>query len=320
MKNIYLLAAILLMVFSSCSTKLDLVNTADPIPVVYFQMNPNDNINYLTLTRTFSGDSNAYKLSRKADQVFYANANIRLEAWVGDYKVDETYFEPSARTKVPGIFAEVPGYCYQSKHLLHQSNWEVTHFRLVISGPGMVSPAFSKIALVGPPIIKSQYDNQISLYPKMNEIGIAPGLGTAYCDLICGFRYRQMEGIWVNHSDTFLLRRDMRFETGRTDYLYAELFYKQVAANIKPVNDTIVRKFTSLDLIMYAGDIYFRDYVDTYSNAGNLDLPPKGNITNGLGLFTMLRTAIKDNMKLDRITHDSLCLGQYTKQLGFVRW
>jgi hypothetical protein len=64
----------------------------------------------------------------------------------------------------------------------------------------------------------------------------------------------------------------------------------------------------------------FRDYVDNYINAGTLDLPPKGNITNGLGLFTMRRSAIKPDMTLDRWALDSLCLGQWTKQLGFVRW
>jgi hypothetical protein len=47
-------------------------------------------------------------------------------------------------------------------------------------------------------------------------------------------------------------------------------------------------------------------------------MPPKGNITNGIGLFTMRRSAIKPDMTLDRWALDSLCLGQYTKQLGFV--
>ena len=319
MRNLNISVAILLVGLTSCSTRLDLLNEADPIPVVYCQMDPTDHTIYLTLTRTFSGDANAYDLARDTDQVFYTKADIRLEGWIDEYKVWETQFKPSEKSKIPGIFPEVPGYCFEAPNQEPVGNLH-TSYRLVVNLPGMASPAFSKIGIVGPPIVKSRWDNQISLYPKMFEIGIAPGPGTAYCDLICVFRYNQWERTWVNHSDTFLLRRDMRFETGRTDYLYEELFFKQIAANVKPVNDTIVRKFTSLDLILYAGDIYFRDYVDTYSNAGNLDLPPKGNITNGLGLFTMRRFAMKDNMTLDRVTHDSLCLGQYTKQLGFVRW
>lgn len=319
MRNLDIFAVILLVGLSSCSTRMDLLNEAESIPVVYCQINPEDHTFHLTLTRTFSGDANAYELARDADHLFYAAANISLEGWLDEFKVWETSFKPSGKSKVDGIFPDVPGYCFEAPNDGRFVN-TLTSYRLVVDLPGMPAPAFSKIGMVGPPIVKSRYDHQISLYPKMNEIGISPGPGTAYCDLICVFRYNHWEGSWVNHTDTFLLRRDMKFETGRTDYLYAELFYNKIAANIKPINDTIIRKFTSLDLIMYAGDVYFRDYVDTYGNAGDLDLPPKGNITNGLGLFTMRRSAIKDNMTLDRVTHDSLCLGQYTKKLGFVRW
>lgn len=319
MRNCCIVLLMITAVSSSCSTRLDLLNEAEPIPVVYCQINPNDHTYYLTLTRTFSGDANAYVLARDSDQVFYSQADIRIEGWIDEFKVWETLFKPSGKSKLPGIFPEGPGYCYESANNGRFTN-AVTSFRLVMNLPGMASPAFSKISIVGPPIVQSRWDNQISLYPRNYEIGIAPGPGSAYCDLVCVFRYQQLEGTWVNHSDTFLLRRDINFEAGRTDYLYADLFYKQIAANIKPVNDAIVRKFTSLDLIFYAGDIHFRDYVDTYGNAGNLDLPPKGNITNGLGLFTMRRSTTKPGMTLDRWTLDSLCLGQYTKQLGFVRW
>lgn len=319
MRNLNMAAVILLAGLSSCSTRLDLLDGAEPIPVVYCQMDPTDHKFSLTLTRGFSGDANAYDLARDAGQVFYDQANICLEGWIGEYKVWETRFKPTGKSKTPGLFPEVPGYCFEAPKDVGITV-AITTFRLVVDLPGMASPAFSKIGIVGPPIVQSKWDNQISLYPKMFEIGIAPGPGTAYCDLICVFRYQQLEGNWVNHTDTFLLRRDINFEAGGTDYLYAELFYKQIAANIKPVNDTIVRKFTSLDLILIAGDIYFRDYVETYVNAGTLDMPPKGNITNGLGLFTMRRSAMKPDMTLDRWTLDSLCLGQYTKQLGFVRW
>ena len=320
MRNLNFIAAILLVGFSSCTTRLDLLNEAEPIPVVYCQMNPNDYKFNLTLTRTFSGDANAYNLARDTDLVYYNQADIRIEGWIDEYKVWETRFKPTGRTKLEGIFPQGPGYCFEAPNTEPVGNLN-TSYRLVVDLPGMASPAYSKIGIVEVPVVLSKWDNQISFYNNAaKEIGIEPGPGTAYCDLICVFRYQQMEGIWVNHSDTFLLRRDISFDIGRTDFFYSELFYKQIAANIKPVNDTIVRKFTSLDLILYAGDIHFRDYVDTYTNAGNLDNPPKGNIINGIGLFTMRRMAVKPDMTLDRWALDSLCLGQYTKQLGFVRW
>ncbi|TSA38110.1 MAG: hypothetical protein D4R64_04080 [Porphyromonadaceae bacterium] len=114
MRNIDLYAVILLVIFSSCSNSLDLVDPVDPIPIVYFQMNPVDSLFYLTLTRTFSGDDNGYDLARDVNQVFYDSADISLEGWSKQYKVWETQFELSDRSKILGIFPEVPGYCYET--------------------------------------------------------------------------------------------------------------------------------------------------------------------------------------------------------------
>lgn len=319
MKSIKFNILFFLMVISSCSNDLGLIDPINPIPIVYFQINPADDNYYLTLTKSFAGELSAYDMAANPQLIYYDSVDINLEGWIDEYKVMEINFEPFMRTKEPGVFAEVPGYCYKADSYYPYFR-QLTNYRLVINILGMSSPVFSKIEIIGEPIIKSKWDRQISLYLDTYEIGIVPGPGSAYCDLFCAFHYQQYEGTWVNYSDTFCLRKNINFEAGRTDYLYADLFFNQIANNIKPVNDTIIRKFTSIDLIFYAGDQYYRDYIETYQNAGDLDLPPKGNITNGLGLFTMVRSAIKDNMKLDRQTHDSLCLGEKTKKLGFVRW
>jgi hypothetical protein len=185
----------------------------------------------------------------------------------------------------------------------------------------VADPVFSRVEIVGEPIIISKRDRQIDLYGKLFDIGIAPGPGSAYCDLGCVFRYQQYEDkVWRSYSDTFCLRKDINHEVGRTDNLYPEQFFNSIAANFKDSKEKVTKKFISIDLTLYAGDIHFKDYQDTYINSGNLDIPPKGNINNGLGLFTILRHATKENMTLERVTHDSLCFGQYTKHLGFVRW
>jgi hypothetical protein len=320
MRNINLYAVILLVVFSSCSNSLDIIDPVDPIPVVYFQLNPDESFFYLTLTRTFSGDGSAFDLARDPNQVFYESADIRLEGWSDQYKVSECQFELTDRSKIPGIFPEIPGYCFESVNDFHSFD-EIASFRLVIHLLGMASPAFSRIPVFAAPTVPSRFDHEIALYPDNYTLQFSIDRKVKYCDLLCEFHYQEYEGTWVDHSVSFSLRKDiMIIGTRAATFLYPELFFNKIAANVKPVNDTIVRKFTSLDLIFYAGDIYFRDYVDTYGNAGDLDLPPKGNITNGLGLFTMRRSATKPDMTFDRRTHDSLCLGQYTKQLGFVRW
>jgi len=51
-----------------------------------------------------------------------------------------------------------------------------------------------------------------------------------------------------------------------------------------------------------------------------MDLPPKGNINNGYGLFTMVRSVQMENLTLGSQTLDSLSMGEITGKLGFVRW
>lgn len=315
MRNIDLYAVILLLIFSSCSNSLDLVDPIDPIPVVYFQINPADSFFYLTLTRTFSGDGNGYDLARDANQVFYDNADISLEGWSDQYKVLETQFEPSDRSKIPGIFPGVPGYCYESANEFSQFLGEITSFRLVIYLPGMSNPAFSRIPVLSAPVIPSRYDHEIALYPNGYHFHSSNG---AYLQLLCVFHYQEYEGTWVDHSVTFTLRKDYLIPGG--NILYAEMFFNRLVKNITPINDTILRKFISLDLICLAGDQYFKDYIDTYVNAGNLDMPVKGNINNGYGIFTMVTSAKYENMILNRQSLDSLRIGDITRKLGFVRW
>ncbi len=316
-----------LMIFSSCSNDLDLLDPADPIPVVYFQINPADKTFYLTLTRSFSGDGNGYNLARDPNRVFYDSADIRLEGWSDQYKVWETKFKLSDRSKNPGIFPEVPGYCYESANEF-QFLALITSFRLIIKVPGISTPLFSRIPVLSELSAPSKFDHEIALYPDVYRIhfpgapeyssGIIYDRPRIYRQLLCDFHYQEYEGTWVDRSVLFTVRKDITPPGGYL--LYPDLFFNLLVKNIKPINDTILRKFVSIDLIFLLGDEYFQDYVYTYVNAGNVDLPPKGNISNGYGLFTMVRSARNENMHLNQLTYDSLCLGHITKKLGFVRW
>jgi len=317
--GLYLFA--LLTLLTSCANDLDLIDPIDPIPVVYFQLNPDDSVFYLTLTHTFSGDSSALEMAREPNRIFYDSADIRLEAWTDEYKVMETRFTRSDKTKSPGIFPQVTGYCYQSPNVFLNFSQTITHYRLIMHIPGVPDPVSAWIADIKVVRLPKEYDHQIELYPENYKLyKDMTDVTVQYCDLVCVFRYQELESSWVDHSITFCLRKDIQFGPGGTAFVYPELFLNKLAANIKPINDTIVRKFISLDLILIAGDQNFRDYIDTYVNAGNLDLPLVGNISNGYGLFSMIRKSKLENMSIDPRTYDSLSQGRITKMLGFVKW
>ncbi|MDD4645744.1 MAG: hypothetical protein PHY99_07130 [Bacteroidales bacterium] len=332
MKHFHFYFVTLIMVLSSCSNDLDLVDPIDPIPVVYFQMNPDDSVYYLTLTKTFQGNNSAFDLAHDTDLVFYDSADIRLEAWTDSFKILETRFNRSDRAKLPGIFPDVPGYCYEAVNNVPEfTNQTINSYRLVINAPGMENPVVSRIPVLKAIKVPNRFNHLFDLYPdgykyppKSNSLGELKNGNIyeevskiEYQQLLCVFHYQEYAGTWIDHSATFTLRKNTLIVE---PVLYADYFFNKVAANIKPISDTITRKFISLDLVFLSGDKYYKDYINTYEHDGNQDIPLKSNIINGYGLFTMIREAKYEDLILSQQTLDSLAFGKITKKLRFVRW
>lgn len=336
MRKILIILIIFQLGLISCSNDLDLLAPQEPVPVICFRMDPSDSLFYLTLTHTFSGSGNALDMAKDTQKVYYENANIRLESWMGNYKVDEIRFTPANRTKVPGLFPEVPGYCYQAFNRLSMINDEdmvgrANTFRLVVDVNGKLGPVNATLPMVPFPVaqVEQRWNKIFDLYPPdsghYNVDFVIDHDYIRHCELLCRFRYQELSGTWTNRSANFILKRDMMIvRIGPTYHamstIYPEQFYNKLVANIKPINDTVIRRFFSMDLIFIAGDQWYKDYSENWINAGDRDVPLSGNINNGYGLFTMIRSVKNKYMTVSRRTLDSLSDGQYTKGLGFKKW
>ena len=320
-----------------CRNELDLLAPQEPIPVVYCRLNPSDSVIYVTLTRTFSGTGSGFSLARDPQKVFYENADIRLESWLGDYKVDEIRFLPADRTKNPGLFPEVPGYCFMAYNRLVTINSEdiigfANNLRLIVDFKGKLGPANATVPIIPLPVSEMEqiWDKEFNLYPTdSTHYTVQFEINYKYikhCELLCRFRYQELSNTWTDRSVTFTLRKDMKIYRDWSGHYYAtaliypDQFFNNLTTNIRPLNDTILRRFSSMDLVFIAGDQWYKDYSETYINTGNLDAPPSGNINNGYGLFTMVRSVENRNMKATLKTLDSLADGQYTRRLGFIKW
>jgi hypothetical protein len=327
---------IIIMVLPSCSNDFNLVKPDDPIPVVYFRMDPADSLFLLTLTKTFSGNGSGYDLANDPDKVYYKDADIRLEGWAKQFKVWETRFNLTENSKIAGTFPEVPGYCYDSPNeffpldmygYLGLNYDEITSFRIVIDLQGKFGPVLASVEFVPLPkrIFPATPLKVLDLFPDGTNYKAGIQVNTKfvkYCELICVFRYQEFTDAWVDRCVTFPLRKDVQIANENAiTFIDPELLFTKIALNISKINDSITRKFQSLDLIFYAGDENFKSYNETYINAGNLDSPPMGNIHNGYGMFTMIRSVkIEKNMSMSYRTLDFLSRGKYTSHLGFIRW
>jgi len=294
-----------------------MLDIIDPIPVVYFQLNPADSIFYLTLTRTFNGEASALEMARDPNIVFYDSVDIFLEGWKDEYKIWETRFTLSERTKEPGIFPEVPGYCYNAIND-NLRIWESTNsYRLIIMGPGLHKPAFSRIPRMPEVVVPQRYYHEIALYPNGYQFK-SPGCPNApYCQLLCKLYYEEYDGAWIKRTVTFQLKKNT---LDSDKVIYPDLFFNQLVKSITPYKEGMSRRFISIDLVFLFGDQFYKDYVETYEYSGSQDLPVQGNINNGLGLFTMTRSAEYVDMYLNQQTLDSLSQGYRTRKLRFVKW
>jgi len=329
-----LLVTGMIVLFDSCSNDFELVSPQDPGPVVCFRMDPADRIFHLTLTKTFSGNGSGFDLAKEPERVFYENPDIRLEAWQEGYKVWETPFGVTEQVKSPGVFPEIPGYCYVSKVALPfvsgingqiDFHSQISEFRLVINQPGKLGPAVSRIPVIPLPLKlhPSAWEKSLDLYPGEGNFDVNYTVRSSirYCELICVFRYQELHEDWEDRSVTFALRKNIQIiDNMANTYVDPDLFFNKLLVNIKPIDSTLIRKFRSLDIIFLAGDQYYKDYLDTYENTGNSDSPPVGNIENGIGLFTMVRSVRIDKMGMTYRTLDSLAGSVIAKPLGFVKW
>jgi len=293
-----------------------MVDSIDPIPVVYFELNPQDTVFYLTLTRTFAGEVSALEMARDPSLVYYDSAEVRLEGWEDQYKIWETQFTLSDRTKEPGIFPEVPGYCYESKHIYHI--WQtIDSFRIVIQIPGILHPAFSIIPVLPEVVVPRWYDHEIAFYPNGYQFKSPGCYGAQYCQVLCEFNYQEYVETWLDRSVTFQIKKNA-MTSGNN--VYPDHFFNQLTKALTPFSEDVSRKFISIDLIFLYADQYYKDYVETYEYSGNQDIPAYSNINNGYGLFTIIRRAVYEDMFLDQESLDSLSMGHITKKLKFVRW
>ena len=99
---------------ASCTEDLDVVGSGIPVPVVYCLLNPNDTVNYATLTKSFTGEESALEMAKDTDLRYYENADIYLEiitesGWPVKYA---PFTKIPGPTKNPGIFAESPNQIY----------------------------------------------------------------------------------------------------------------------------------------------------------------------------------------------------------------
>ena len=91
MKNLSLSSLLLvLLLFTRCSTDVELIAPYKETTVVYGLLSPIDSIHYFRIAKAYLGAGNAFDMAKVNDSIYYPDADIRviLQRWNGVYLVD----------------------------------------------------------------------------------------------------------------------------------------------------------------------------------------------------------------------------------------
>ncbi|MEA1876533.1 MAG: hypothetical protein U9N86_06680 [Bacteroidota bacterium] len=268
--------------------------------------------------------------------VFYQNPTIILEGLEDGFPIWSTDFVSRPYIKEPGIFPSTPGSIFSARNKLTINapdgyftgyNRNIDHLRLRLEISDIEATAFSTIKVIPRPGIvePSHPDANLSLYkfPHLRIISkIDPGY--KYCEISIRIKYTEKAPNLAYKDHTFILYKDILFDPQSEElikYIEPDLFFSHFANSFKNSEDEdlLYRRLTSFDLIITFGDQYFKDYFNTYYSSEDYGGVPKGNIVNGMGVFSILRSKRVKGFKFHPECLDSLVDGQYTKHLKFVR-
>ena len=331
---IVLLIQVLLL--GSCNNDMDLIDPIEPKPVVYCVFNPMDTAYYVSLTKSFVGDTNAFVLAKQPDRVFFDSADIRLSGLDKDENIlFETGFEPCDIIKKPGIFPESNGYLYRSKRELDEFEQftisgqysGITHFKLEIRIPGYDQSIESKIKRLDPAIIgKPSHDSiAFEFFPFEDyEYMIASGFhdGGDCLDFIMRLRYKDCykDSIIMRETD-ILFRKDIYHKRTANFYIPPDFFLNKLLKYIPDDQDVEYRTLVNFDFISINTLPEFKMYTETRELlSSDYHLVDWSNITNGIGLFSMKNTFYRYNYTFTQKTKDSIAFSPVTAHLRFVRW
>jgi hypothetical protein len=324
---------LLIQLLPGCSNDLNLLYPAPPVPVVICFVNPTDSFCYVTVSRSITAESDATEFLHNNHQMEINDAEITLEAWGSEYKLWETHFshiDSYVSNNEPQMVARSN---YKSDQLLLFPNptivgshegWDYDFFRLQVKSPQFKDIVYARIPIiVAPKRIYPVSGIDFNLYgSEESYFRVKLNLDeTRYASFVCQFYFQEFTDKWVDRCAQFVVRKDLALLTDAlTIRLTEETIFNKLSASIKNDAGVYARLFSHMDFTLLVADEFFDDYFDTYLNVSSHDINVYTNITNGYGLFSMVRTVNFQSVKFDKQTLDSLCFGRLTKSLHFKLW
>ena len=336
--NKVLYTIILSIIVTSCNNEIDLLYPKPSIPVVYCIIDPTAPLLTVTITKSVVGSQNALYLVSKKELCYYEYVNIQIFALAKDSIIQSYTLHQSDITKNPGIFPQAPGYAYQSK--IRKMNFDrfgnlicsdthISKFKLHIEIPESNDTIDAEFELIKPDkiLLPRREGLKMELAPPGKFYAqFYPRTDNSYFkQLNFHIHYDELiDSVVYQRIDTIKMLSCIE-DTNLDDLIEIKFdgvhFLNTIGAQLSPASDSVLwRKPRSFDFSLITVDKSFRNYIDTYENAGEGTNLVWTNVTGGIGLFAHYVSATMRDFKFGQRTIDSLALSPRTKHLKFIRW
>ncbi len=329
----------ILIVAVSCNTKFSVNGEYDETPIVHMLLDPNEDVHFLKLNKTFLGDGDANDFAMVPDSSYFdqveatikeeVNGNITntwiLEDTIIQNKESGTFYYPEQKL----YFFEANDLNEDATYKLHIDIDNGRHIvegeTKLVRGVGINLPSQNQqLNFADNNVAQNGYNTQ--------SIVFSEGEGTTFKAQI-RFEYREHRPGDIENKEILwnLGSKDLSNITTSSPSFAAngEVFYELVANRIEKDETVTRRTIKAFELILTAGSEDLNTYMLTNEPTSSLaqNKPTYSNVDGGLGIFSA-RTSVNQykpfqpasnpNVRAFSINSTKeLCQGQYTGYLKF---
>ena len=330
MKNVFEVIIILIIV-CSCETDFNIEASEKEIPIVYGVLNVTEPKQYIRVQRAFlSKDGKVSELSKDPNILYYSGgkAILTIPSTGRTILGKRINSEDIGLIRDSGFFAESPNILYE----FDTKDWLVTAPSKVIftfENESLLKGVSAQIALVkdlqlreGVPSAPLNFG-----YDRVITMGWNHSTETKLFDLIMRINYQEKSnktnGIFLEKSVDWFLKDNLEVGSDPTkgSFSFKGIEFFKFLGNTLPISSDIQRNMKSIDILLTAGGIEFKEILNlnqaNFGLTGSNSVPRYNNIVNGIGFLSSRMRVTRTDISLSSVTLDSLKFGVYTKALQF---
>lgn len=332
--HIILTLLMLMLVISGCSTEVEVNSPADSLPVVYGVIDPWSDHYSIYVAKSALTDTDILLAAQQPGYFRPDSVKVRMELWNDSIMLWYTDFHEIKTEKEPGLFCNGSGWAMQSDRVIPKvSDSSAIHLiypvfrniRFFITSPEFSKPAYARIEYIEPVKILRPYltDHNVVLYSRAPlTINWAVNERYKYFDVDFRVHYSEISETVRRSSVCFNYAADVAtngayYEVKLEPERFLSLLAEGLSLDTLPCD---YRKIHGFDLIVMGGDVNFLDYLVQARFGSPVYQRSFTNIVNGLGILALKGETRREGLIFAQESMDSLAMGRFTKQFGFVRW